>query len=49
VHRQGNAQFGTIGVFEDVMAAARVVNKKPCSLKGPATLVWACKQGDGPR
>ena len=35
VHRQGNAQFGTSGVFKDVMAAARVVNKKPCSLKGP--------------
>jgi hypothetical protein len=35
VHRQRDAQLRMIGMFEDVVAAAGVVNKKPCSLKRP--------------
>ena len=35
VHRQGDAQFRTIRVFQDVMTAAGVMNKKTCSLQRP--------------
>ena|SRR5437660_1551219 len=35
VHRQRDAQLRLVGMFKDVMAAARVMNEKPRPLKRP--------------
>jgi hypothetical protein len=40
VEGERDAEMGLVRMFEDMMAAGRVVNKKPGPLQGPEDLAW---------
>ena len=45
VERERDPEMGLVRMFEDIMAAGRMVNKKPGPLQGPEDLAWL-KRGE---